>query len=401
MRSGWREVTVEEVAKVVGGGTPKSAVSEFWGGDVQWLTPKDLSDRPARYTSTGARRLTAAGLEGSGATLLPAGAVLLTSRAPVGYVSVASGPLATNQGFKSLVLDETQVPEFWYYLLGHSTDYLRANSGGSTFKELSGGALKTLRFVIPPLTEQRRVVDLVGTLDDTIARAEKAQGAADDTLANLADYELETAEGRLVRLGDVMTVVRGGSPRPIANFYTNSPDGLNWVRIGDVGADGKYITKTEKRILRSGLNKTRTVEPGDFILSNSMSFGRPYIMRIAGCIHDGWLKLSDFQDSLDEDYLYYLLRSRHLQGHFERLAAGSSVRNLNKEKVAGIEVVLPNLETQRSIAARMDRLFDALHCHDSVIDRLRTLRSNLLGALLSGAHEIPESYDKVMEDEAA
>lgn len=110
MREGWKTVAVEDVAEVVAGGTPKSSQPEFWGGDVQWLTPKDLADRPARYTGIGARTITEEGLKKSAAKLLPKGTVLLTSRAPVGYVSIASGPIATNQGFKNLILDDTQLP---------------------------------------------------------------------------------------------------------------------------------------------------------------------------------------------------------------------------------------------------------------------------------------------------
>ena len=135
MREGWETVRVSDIATVRSGATPSTKDPGNWDGDIPWLTPKDLSERPAKYTERGNRSITEQGLKKT--TLLPAGSVLLTSRAPVGYVSIARNEISTNQGFKSLVLKSGQMPEYWYYLLQNSTDYLLDNSGGSTFKEIS------------------------------------------------------------------------------------------------------------------------------------------------------------------------------------------------------------------------------------------------------------------------
>jgi len=109
-------------------------------------------------------------------------------------------------------------------------------------------------------------------------------------------------------LGEVLSIERGGSPRPISKYITNSEDGLNWIKIADATASDKYIYKTKEKITREGLHKTRLVNIGDFILSNSMSFGRPYIMKTTGCIHDGWLVLrQNGTKTFDTEFLYYLL----------------------------------------------------------------------------------------------
>ncbi|MCR4558797.1 MAG: restriction endonuclease subunit S, partial [Bacteroidales bacterium] len=104
-----------------------------------------------------------------------------------------------------------------------------------------------------------------------------------------------------VRLGEIVEIARGGSPRPIKDFLTNDKDGYNWIKIGDTEKDGKYINHTEEKIIKEGLSKTRLVHKGDFLLTNSMSFGRPYILNIDGCIHDGWLVLSNYQTIFDKD----------------------------------------------------------------------------------------------------
>ncbi len=162
-----------------------------------------------------------------------------------------------------------------------------------------------------------------------------------------------------MRMGEVATIARGASPRPIHAFLTNSEDGVPWIKIGDAAASGKYITQTEERVTPAGAEKSRLVRPGDFVLSNSMSFGRPYIAKIEGCIHDGWLAISDFGVSFIPDFLYHLLRSAPIQTEFARRAGAGTVQNLNAEIVKSVRVPIPPLAEQRRIVAILDK-FDAL-----------------------------------------
>lgn len=111
------------------------------------------------------------------------------------------------------------------------------------------------------------------------------------------------------RLGNICSIARGGSPRPIENYLTDDENGLNWIKIGDTEQGGKYIYSTKEKIRPEGLSKTRYVCSGDFLLTNSMSFGRPYILRTNGCIHDGWLVIGGIEIAFHQDYLYYMLSS--------------------------------------------------------------------------------------------
>ena len=116
--------------------------------------------------------------------------------------------------------------------------------------------------------------------------------------------EFRGAEGwDEVLLGELSEILRGGSPRPIENYLTQNANGLNWLKIGDVDKEAKYVTRTEGRVRQEALNKTRVVKPGDLILSNSMSFGRPYILEIETCIHDGWIAITDISTQIERDYL--------------------------------------------------------------------------------------------------
>jgi type I restriction enzyme S subunit len=160
-------------------------------------------------------------------------------------------------------------------------------------------------------------------------------------------------------LGEVATIVRGASPRPIQSFFTEADDGVPWIKIGDVASGGKYITATAERVTAAGAEKSRRIHPGDFVLSNSMSFGRPYISKIEGCIHDGWLSISDFNDSFVPDFLYHLLRSAPVQAEFARRAGAGTVQNLNADIVKSVRIPVPSMEEQERIVAILDK-FDAL-----------------------------------------
>lgn len=162
------------------------------------------------------------------------------------------------------------------------------------------------------------------------------------------------------KLGEVFQIERGGSPRPIEKFLTTDQDGINWIKIGDTKKVTKYIYKTEEKIKPSGLKKTRLVHDGDFILSNSMSFGRPYIMKTTGAIHDGWLVLREKLPGINRDFFYYLLGSPVVFDQFDKLAAGSTVRNLNTKLVSNVEVAFPSLTEQKQVVKTLDDIFEKL-----------------------------------------
>lgn len=161
----------------------------------------------------------------------------------------------------------------------------------------------------------------------------------------------------LHKLIQLVSIVRGASPRPIREYITEEINGVNWIKIGDVKIDSKFITETKEKITKEGAEKSRFVKKGDFILSNSMSFGRPYILDIEGCIHDGWLLLSGFSKNLNKDYLYYMLSDKIVQEQFTNAASGgTSVDNLNIDKVSHTLIPLPPLDIQKKIVSEIEVL---------------------------------------------
>ena len=162
------------------------------------------------------------------------------------------------------------------------------------------------------------------------------------------------------RLGDINNIARGGSPRPIKDYLTDDKNGINWIKIGDTTREGKYIDSVKEKIRPEGMKKSRFVHKGDFLLTNSMSFGRPYILNVDGCIHDGWLVISSIGEVYTSDFLYHLLSSSFAFEQFTNVASGGVVTNLNSDKVADTIFPVPPLAEQQRIVAKIEKLFEQL-----------------------------------------
>lgn len=182
-------------------------------------------------------------------------------------------------------------------------------------------------------------------------------------------------------LGDFSEVVRGGSPRPIDGFLTTAVDGLNWLKIGDVDKEAKYVTHTKEKVRPEALSKTRVVSPGDLILSNSMSFGRPYILQIKTCIHDGWIAITKIAKKAERDFLYYWISAPISQSYFVDNAAGSGVQNLNADIIKALPVCFPSPTEQKKIADCLNSLDELIATQGRKVEALKTHKKGLMQQL--------------------
>jgi type I restriction enzyme S subunit len=283
---------------------------------------------------------------------------------------------------------------FLEYLFRGGIDISKAITGAAQ-PQITRTNLAPLEITYPlAVEEQKRIVDILDEAFDGIATAKanaekNLQNAHALFESHLQSVFTQRGEGWVEKkLGDVCSIARGGSPRPIQKFITTDPDGINWIKIGDATASRKYIYKTEENIIPDGARHSRMVRDGDFLLSNSMSFGRPYIMRTFGCIHDGWLVLSDYASHLDQDYLYYVLGSSFVYHQFDRLASGSTVRNLNIELASRVEIPIPPLPHQQEIAQRFDAFATETRRLESIyqqkLNALEALKKSLLHQAFTG-----------------
>ena len=292
----------------------------------------------------------------------------------VAVVSLPAGVFKPYSGVKTsiLVLDRS---------LARTTDriaFFKVESDGFDLgdqrRPIDSNDLPQVRSELSEYLRRLRAGELLDGFDPALGLIVEKEKIAADGDYNLSGERYRAviavrSEHPMVTIGQVCSVERGASPRPIRDFITKSCDGVNWIKIGDAEVGSKYITATKERITPEGASRSRRVSPGDFILSNSMSFGRPYIMAIEGYIHDGWLLIRHQSEKLDQDFLYHILGSQHVSAQFEQAATGGVVRNLNSKLVRSVKIPLPPLDVQREIVAEIEG-------YQKVIDGARVVIEN-------------------------
>lgn len=281
--------------------------------------------------------------------------------------------------------------KFLYYLT-QRIDWNSYNTATGV-PSLTSQNISNILVSFPPLHEQHRIASALTSIDNLISSLGK-QIEKKKNIKQGAMQQLLTGKTRLKgfselwvkrKLGDNATIQRGGSPRPIEAYLTTNRDGINWIKIGDVRPNDKFIRHTVEKIIPEGISHSRQVYKGDFILSNSMSFGRPYILDIDGCIHDGWLVIKDYSNTYDMDFLYYILRSDTVFEQYIAMAAGSSVKNLNKEKVANVMLFAPqSLAEQRAIATILNKMDNEITALETKKAKYEAIKQGMMQQLLTG-----------------
>ena len=374
---------------------------------VPVVRPVDLTTQIVR--NNGLKRIDPTISEAYQRTILKGGEILFCVRASVGKLGIASPELKganVTRGISPIRFDYESLTKYVFYHLQSffSQNEIKHYSRGATLQQINVEDLKKLSIALPPLDEQKRIVNELEQWLQVCDIIEDSETKLMDSLSIIKNKILDLAiHGKLVpqdandepatellkrinpkaiascdnphyenvpfvipsswawcKVRDVADVARGGSPRPIKQYLTESPDGVNWIKISDAEEESKYISKTTERIIPDGVKKSRYVKVGDFLLTNSMSFGKPYILGTDGCIHDGWLVISPIDGAYDKNFLYYLLSSSFAYNQFSEKAGGAVVSNLNKDKVADSLFPLPPLAEQKRIASMVEELYSSL-----------------------------------------
>ena len=324
-------------------------------GDIPWCRIEDIQ-RDLIHGSLSGLMVSKKVIADMNLKVMPTGTVIASCSASLGRYAITTTPLITNQTFIGLVCGEKLLNKYLLHLLPLKTPELVASSNSGTIPYISRAKFEKLRIPVPPIEIQHEIAKIL----DTFITLEAELEAELELRIRQYDFYRDSLLGfgnqrlKWIEFGAVATIVRGASPRPIQKFITDSEDGIPWIKIGDTIAGEKYVTSTKQKITYEGARNSRYVEPGDFLLSNSMSFGRPYISKIQGCIHDGWLVISNFEENLNADYLYHVLQSHAMQMEFARRASNGTVSNLNADIVKSVLVPLPPLAEQAKIAELLD-----------------------------------------------
>ena len=424
MTNDWVEKEIDDVAEVIGGGTPSTKDESNFGGDIAWITPKDLSGYSSRYISRGERNITEKGLRNSSARLLPKGSVLLTTRAPVGYLAISANPVTTNQGFHSLVPKTGYDAEFIYYLLKANVEILKSHSTGTTFGELTGSVLRRLRFCFPAYKEQRAIAHILGTLDDKI-ELNRQMNATLEAIARalfkswFVDFDpvRAKAEGRQPAGMDAETaalfpdafvdselgkIPRGWRVAPLPEVFEVNPsrslkngDIAPYLDMANMPTQGHRAIDWLSRPFGSG---TRFIN------------GDTLVARITPCLENGKTAFVDFladgqvgwgsteyivlrpKPPLPLEYAYLLARGEDLRAHLIQNMTGTSGRQ--RAPASCLDqylMVVPSQEVARRFDGFIRPVFATIRANDEQSRTLAALRDALLPKLISGEIRIKDA----------
>lgn len=379
--SEWKTYKLGDIAEIVGGGTPSTTKEEYWGNEYPWLTPRDLSNHTYRYVSKGERNISELGLKYSSAKLIPEGAVLLTSRAPIGYLAIAQNDVTTNQGFKSFIVDEKKANnEFLFYLLKHNVNALKQIGTGTTFAEVSANTLKAFELAFPDLKTQQRIASILSSLDDAIELNQQINKTLEEMAKAIfkewfVDFNFPNATGKFqeTEIGKI-------------------PVGWKSMKLSEAleikyGKDHKHLQDGEFPVYGSGgimryaekpLYESESILiPRKGTLSNLFYITKPF-----------WTVDTMFYSKIkvknSGKYLFHLLQTLNLAS----MNVGSAVPSLTTEVLNNIQIAMPDEKTLEEFEKIVSSLFNQAEQNIEENQSLINLRDTLLPKLMKGEIEI-------------
>jgi type I restriction enzyme S subunit len=393
----WPTVTLADVATVVSGATPRTTEKRFWGGDILWTTPKDLSDLDTAFLERPPRTITSEGLKSCAASLLPPHSVLLSSRAPIGLVAINSLPMATNQGFKSLVPDSKRLDSrFLYHWLKSKTSYLQSLGNGATFKEISKGVVERIEIPLPPLGEQRRIAAILDKADALRRKRNHVIGLFNnlaqsifldifgdpvlnpkgwndiESLGNLAEIASGVTKGRKLADGDARDVPY----LAVSNVQDKRLDLSNVKQI--------RATEGEIRRFRIERDDLLLTEGGD---PDKLGRGTLWQEEIPEpTIHQNHIfRVRVKSDKVLPIYLIWLISSSYGKVYFLRSAKQTTgIASINKRQLSDFPVLVPPKRLQQEFAEAAHSVKQAINTQASAAQTLDALFSSLQHRAFSG-----------------
>lgn len=395
----WIIKKIADIAEVVSGGTPSTDIPEFWNGDVSWITPADLSGYKYRYISKGVRNISKTGLDNSSANLLPKNTVLLSSRAPIGYVAIAESELATNQGFKNLICDDAQIDyRFMYYWLQLNVDVLKSFATGATFPEISATTLKKIKVFLPGRKTQQKIANVLSAYDDLIEANNRRIELLEQTAQELykewfvrlrfpghehTKFEKGLPQGwKRNKIQKYYRTCSGGTPsRSKPEYFSNGI--YPWVKTGEI--KDCVIIDTEEYITEDAVNASSAkVLPAKSVAMAMYGvnigllayFDEKMTCNQACCV------FSDKRTFSSKHYLYYYLK--FIREYLLLISFGAAQQNLSQELIKKIKIIMPSDAIVQAFEKQIDDIYDNVRILLEKNRNLTKQRDMLLPRLMSG-----------------
>jgi type I restriction enzyme, S subunit len=414
----WEVARIKDVADVVGGSTPSRSEPAYWNGDILWATPTDISSLPGTTISDTKDKMTEKGLKSASTHVLPPYSVLMTSRATIGACAINTVPMATNQGFQSLVPTGRINTWYLFYRILKTRPYLESLGAGSTFSEVSKRVVEKVEIPVPLLDEQRKIASVLATLDAAIQKTEAIieqakrvkQGLMQDILQqglSREDSKIDSGSRfgkipeswRIKRLLDVVDVVGGSTPDTDEPKYWGGS--IRWVTPTDITAlDDVVIADTARTITDKGLSSTSThvLPVGSVLLTSRASIGNCAVNTVPMATNQGFQSLVPGPD-IDTWYLFY--RISYMASYLESLGSGSTFSEISRQTVQNVTIPVPPLKEQRKIGHKLRTIDETIHANREQVQELNRLKRGLMQDLLTGRVRTTSKDIDILDEVAA
>lgn len=391
---GWDRVKLREVAEVYSGATPKTSDPSYWNGDIDWVTPRDLSSLNERSILYSERRITRKGLESCSATLVAPNSIIMSSRAPIGYLAINKVPVATNQGCKNISPKPNLNVDYLYYYLTHNIDSVKRLGAGSTFAEVGKSAVESVEILLPPLTEQKRIAEILSTVDEEIQKTDAIISVTEKLKRGLMQQFFTRGIGHTkfkeTTLGKVIDTVidhRGLTPKKLGGEWTTA--GIPAISAMNV-KNGEIVKLETIRYVNETLFKRwmpEGIENGDVLLTSEAPLGEAYLVKPEDkyCLSQRLFALRPRKAELIGAYLYYFLTSPAGQGGLLERATGSTAKGIRQTELLKISISYPEAEEQKRIAGILSAVDEKISVNKKLKEKLTLLKKGLMQDLLSGS----------------
>lgn len=391
----WASESLDAVARIVGGGTPSRDTPEYWGGDIPWLTPTDLPPPGHGITDVThtSESLTNDGLSNSSARLVPTGTILFSSRATIGKIGIAKVPLATNQGFINFIPSPVWEPRFLAYTLRHHTRSIEGLAGSTTFREVTKSAIKQFRVGVPPLSEQRRIVEILDRADELRRLRAEANTRAERILPALFlkmfGDPATNPMGWVIRPLSALAAIKGGKRLPKGEPYSPVPTPFRYIRGTDIQPNRilddqlMFLTpEVQKHIARYVVGR------GDVVITIAGKIGvcAPVPDHLEGAnLTENAARLVPLSpESFDNIFLSAFLNSASSQQAILGQVGQVTIAKLALFRIQPLLIPCPPIHLQRQFSERVVALQGVKETSDTSERRIADLWATLLSRAFCG-----------------
>jgi type I restriction enzyme S subunit len=374
----WKQLKISDVATVYSGATPKTSEGAYWSGDIYWVTPKDLSRLDSRFIINTERKITDKGLKNCSAVLIPANSLVMSSRAPIGYLAINKVPVATNQGCKTMTPNKDIDVQYLYYYLDRNIDLVKRLGTGSTFAEVGRSAVESVEVLVPTLLEQKKIAEILSSVDDEIKKTEEIISATEKLnkglMQNLFSFR-NKADVRKLALKDIGKVAMC---KRVFKKETLSSGEIPFYKIGTFGK--KPDAFISQKLYDTYRSKFSFPKKGDVLLSASGTIGRKvrYDGKPAYFQDSNIIWLEHDESKVLNDFLFYLYDSIEWQ------TEGSTIKRLYNDLFLKKIIPVPPIAEQKRVVEILSSLEEKILVNKKIKSKLLLLKKGLMQDLLTG-----------------